>query len=162
MHGARSYDELDVYQLAVSLRRRVVQITRVTPCRHDFKFVDQIRNSARGGPRNISEGFSRFVPTEFHRFLSYAKASLDETLNHLADGYESGYFTRQEYEALVSLTRRTLAAIRGLMRYLESPQAWEAYKAIVRNRTGAPPLRNGRPQKKKSATRNPHPRTEEP
>jgi four helix bundle protein len=80
IYGARSCDELDVYKLAVNLRRRVVQITGVTPCKHDFEFVDQIRNSARGGPRNISEGFSRFVPTEFRRFLSYAKASLDETL----------------------------------------------------------------------------------
>ena len=146
MYGARSCDELDVYKLAVNLRRRVVQITGATPCKHDFKFVDQIRNSARGGPRNISEGFSRFVPTEFRRFLSYAKASLDETLTHLVDGYESGYFTRQEYEALVFLTRRTLAAIRGLMRYLESPQAWDAYKAIVRSRTGKPAPRKGRPK----------------
>ena len=138
MYGAKSCDELEVYQLAVSLRREVVKLTARYPVNRDYKFVDQIRNAARGGPRNISEGFSRFVPTEFRHFLSYAKASIDETRTHITDGYESGYFTDQESKALLELIRRTLAAIRGLMSYLESPDAMHAYRAIVRARMQQP------------------------
>jgi four helix bundle protein len=72
-----------------------------------------IRDAARGGTRNIAEGYSRFIPAEILRFLSIAKASLDETGDQLLDGLESGYWTRAEYNVARSLLRRTHGAIRG-------------------------------------------------
>jgi four helix bundle protein len=104
------------------------------PVSRDYIFVTQIRDAARGGPRNISEGFSRFKPNEFVNFLSYAKASIDETKNHILDGFESGYFTREECDGMLLLARRTLGAIRGLMRYLESPAAQREFDRIRRAR----------------------------
>ena len=108
----------------------VFRLSSRGPMKHDYEFVRQIRNSARGAPRNIAEGFSRFVPSENRHFLPYAKASLDETKNHLQDGRECNYFTDEEYAALVTLTERTLAAVSHLMRYLESPAAQEAYNKV--------------------------------
>ena len=96
MLGVKRLEDLDIYKLAVQLRREVFKLTKREAVKHDFKFVDQIRDSARGGPRNISEGFSRFNPTEFCQFLSYAKASLDETKNHLDDGHDSDYFSEDD------------------------------------------------------------------
>ena len=131
MRGSRSFKELDVYVLSVELRREIVRLTSRAPVCRDFDFVKQIRNAARGGPRNIAEGFSRFNPVEFLQFLSYAKASLDETASHLQDGLESGYFNVAEHQRLMSLLGRTLAATRGLMRYLASPAAMRKYKALL-------------------------------
>jgi four helix bundle protein len=124
------FEDLDTYKLAVELRREVFRLSSKGPVTRDYKFVTQIRDAARGGPRNISEGFSRFKPKEFANFLSYAKASIDETKNHIRDALESGYFTAEEAERMLTLVRRTLGAIRGLMRYLESPAAALAFERI--------------------------------
>jgi four helix bundle protein len=128
--GVRRFQELDAHKLAVELRRKVFRLTAREPVKYDYEFVRQIRNSARGAPRNIAEGFSRFVPSENRHFLSYAKASLDETKNHLADALDSQYLTQQEYADLLTLTQRTLAAVSGMMRYLESEQAQRAYQKV--------------------------------
>jgi four helix bundle protein len=95
MAGIRRVEDIEAYQLAVALRRRVLGIVASGRIRNDWKFIDQIRDSVRGASRNISEGFSRFAPGEFSQFLSYAKASLDETRNHIEDGFESGYSPRR-------------------------------------------------------------------
>jgi four helix bundle protein len=125
--GVRRFEDLEVYKLAAQLRVEVVTLSSSGAVARDYKFVDQIRDAARGAPRNIAEGFARCAPLEFHQFLSYAKASVDETKNHLYDGHESGYITSDERDRLVTLARRTAAAIMRLMRYLESPEAQRAY-----------------------------------
>jgi four helix bundle protein len=124
------FEDLDTYRLSVELRREVFRLSSKGPITRDYKFVTQIRDAARGGPRNISEGFSRFKPNEFVNFLSYAKASIDESKNHILDGFESGYSTREECDGMLLLVRRTLGAIRGLMRYLESPAAQREFDRI--------------------------------
>jgi four helix bundle protein len=129
------FEDLDTYKLAVELRKAVFRLSSKGPVARDYKFVGQIRDAARGGPRNISEGFSRFQPNEFRNFLSYAKASIDETKNHVRDGFESGYFTQEDADRILTLVKRTLGAIRGLMRYLESPEAAAAFERIRRART---------------------------
>jgi four helix bundle protein len=137
------FEDLDTYKLAVELRLEVFRLSAKGPVARDHRFVSQIRDSARGAPRNISEGFSRFHPSEFNHFLSYAKASIDETKNHIQDGLESGYFTTEDAERMLTLVRRTLGAIRGLMRYLESPAAALAFERIRKAR-GLPSRRNPR------------------
>jgi len=86
MAGIKRIEDVEAYQLAVALRRRILGLVASGRIRNDWKFIDQIRDSVRGAPRNISEGFSRFAPGEFSQFLSYAKASLDETRNHINAG----------------------------------------------------------------------------
>ena len=129
MAGLRNFRDLDAHKLAVLVRRRVFALTRSGSVTKDFKFVDQIRDAARGGPRNIAEGFSRFKPTEFHQFLSYAKSTLDETGDAIEDGFESGYFTGEQKDEVLALIDRANGAISRLMRYLESPAAARFYAA---------------------------------
>jgi four helix bundle protein len=135
MASVKRFEDLDCYKLAVEIRREVLRLTRHAHVRQDFKFSAQIRDSARGGPRNMSEGYSRFNPTEILQFLSYAQSSLDETKNHMSDGQESEYFTPHETQHVVTLIRRTLGAIHRWRRYLESPAArrfYEQHKARAR------------------------------
>jgi four helix bundle protein len=138
MPGAKRVQELDAHKLAVELRRAVFRLTSKGTVSRDYRFVSQIRDSARGGPRNIAEGYSRFVPGENRRFLSYAKASLDETKEHIEDGRDSDYFSKEESAELLTLAERTLSAVCKLMRYLESPAAQRAYEAIRKARRAKP------------------------
>jgi four helix bundle protein len=135
MTSVRRFEDLDCYKLAVEIRREVLRLTRRASVRQDSRFTTQIRDSARGGPRNIAEGYSRFNPGEIVPFLSYAQGSLDETKNHMTDGQESGYFTADETQNVLVLIRRTQAAIHRWRRYLEAParKFYEQQKARRKN-----------------------------
>lgn len=143
MTGVTRFQDLDCHKLAVQIRREVLRLTRRDDVRRDFKFVSPIRGSARSAPRNIAEGYSRFNPTEILQFLSYAKASLDETRNHMTDGEESRYFSTPETEAVQTPIARTLGAILRWMHYLESPKARQFY-ARYRARRRATPFESKR------------------
>jgi four helix bundle protein len=134
MAGVKRVEDLEAYKLAVELRRRVRVLLAREPVRRDYKFVEQLRDAVRGGTRNIAEGFSRFAPNESHHFASYAKASIDEAKDEITDGYESGYFSDSERDELLTLVARTLGALRGWMRYLESPAARRNCERIKRKR----------------------------
>src|SRR5262245_29153936 len=127
MAGVKRFQDLDCWKLARMVRREIVRLTRREPVCREFKFVGQIRDAARGGTRNIAEGYSRFNPKEILYFLSVAKSSLDETADELLDGLESGYWSPAEYATVRSYLRRTHGAIRGWWRYLESPEAHRFY-----------------------------------
>jgi four helix bundle protein len=109
MPGASRVEELDAYKLAVELRRNILRLSRQGEIARDFKFVAQIRDAVRGGPRNIAEGFARVAPREFAQFLRYAKASLEETKDAVVDGHQCG----------------------KLKAYLESPAAARAYEKLL-------------------------------
>jgi four helix bundle protein len=107
---ARRFEDLVVWQLSASLRRLVYRFTRTGPAAKDLRFRDQIRDSASSAPRNISEGFKRFDPPEFARFLKIALASLAETQNHLLHGREEQYLTDDEFTEAWRLNCRALKA----------------------------------------------------
>jgi len=79
-----------------------------------------MRDSAASAPRNIAEGFGRYRPAEFARFLEIARGSLTETHNHLRDGRERGYFTAADQSRRALLAARAAIATTRLIRYLRS------------------------------------------
>ena len=81
----------------------------------DFKYRDQIRDSGAAAPRNIAEGFGRYRPREFARFLEFARGSLMESLSSLIDGRDSGYLSLTLYSRLANLARAALRATTNLM-----------------------------------------------
>ena len=111
------------WQLAFELNRNVQKLLRTGAVARDYKFRDQLSDSARGAPRNIAEGFGRFNPTEISQFLDFAIASLDETENHLRDGVESGYFRATEVAPQIVLITRCRKAL----------TSWHAYLRRVKN-----------------------------
>jgi four helix bundle protein len=118
--GARSFTDLDAWQLANELKLGIYELIRVGEARHDIEFRNQIRNAAASAPRNIAEGFGRYLPKEFSQYLRIANGSLMETSNHLRDGIDRGYFSKADAERLEILSRRASAAVTRLMRYLQT------------------------------------------
>ena len=123
MPGVKRYQDLVCWRLAYELQREVWAITATGAVVRDFKFRDQIRDAAASAPRNIAEGFGRYRPAEFARFLEIARGSLTETHNHLRDGRERGYFTAHDHSRLALLTGRTAIATTRLIRYLRSTKS---------------------------------------
>ncbi len=120
MAGAKHFSELIAWQLARQLRAAVYALTSRAAVSRDFAFKQQLHDSVRGPARNIAEGFGRFRPRDFLRFLTIASASLNETENHLEDGIDLGYWSRDDLKDTLLLCRRTGSAIGALQRYLST------------------------------------------
>jgi hypothetical protein len=75
MAGWKSVEEIVAYQLSVELRDEITRLTMDGPVTSDFKFRNQIRDSAASATRNLSEGFDRYRHPEFAHLASVAKSS---------------------------------------------------------------------------------------
>ena len=111
----RDFQDLVCWRLASELAAEVFAETANGPSARDFKFRDQIRDAAASAPRNIAEGFARFSPNDFARFLRYALGSLAETRNHLLDGVARGYFQPELAARLRNLCLAAERATRHLL-----------------------------------------------
>ena len=126
--AARRFEDLVAWQLADKLKEEVLAFTANSRASRDFRFCDQVCESARSAPRNIAEGFGRYYHREFARFLRIASASIQETKNHLLEAQKRGYLSDPEHEELRRLTLRALKATNRLIAYLRRSEAPEPYQ----------------------------------
>ena len=87
-----SYRDLEIWQLA---RHAAIDVHRMTilelPKFEMYEEGSQIRRSAKSIRSNIVEGYGRRrYKQEFIRFLVFAHASCDETIDHLEGLFETG------------------------------------------------------------------------
>jgi four helix bundle protein len=156
---AQRYQDLDCWQLSNDLKLRVYAFIAKPPASNDFEFCDQIRRSVRGAPRTISEGFGRFRPKEFARYLEFARASLIETQNHLGDALDSNYITVEEHAALFRLADRAIGASTRLMQYLRTCKQWPGSRNPATKNRGTQNPSTQNPSTQNPRTQNPARRT---
>src|SRR5437763_1400718 len=94
---ARTFVDLVCWQLARDLEGRVYAFTAKPPASTDYEYCRQIRKSSSSAPRNMAEGFGRYLA-----------------------GAESGYLSAALYEELRTLADRAIGASVNLTKYLES------------------------------------------
>ena len=116
--GVRRLEDLIAWQLADQLQTDIFEFTSHPPASRDFKYCDQIRESIRSAKRNTSEGFGRYYPKEFARFLRIAAGSLQETKNHLQDGLKQQYLSTERHLHMKRLCLRAIKANVRLIAYL--------------------------------------------
>ena len=119
MATAHSHEELVVWQLAQELKLEVYKLLKTGAVARDFELRNQLRRSAASAPRNIAEGFGRFLPRLFIQYLRIANGSLKETYDALGDACDRGHLTRNEVLPLQRLTKRASSATASLIGYLE-------------------------------------------
>ncbi len=87
-----SYKKLEVWQLAKDVTIGVHRMTiDLLPKFEMYEEGSQIRRSAKSIRSNIVEGYGRRrYKQEFIKFLTYAHASCDETIDHLETLQETG------------------------------------------------------------------------
>jgi four helix bundle protein len=120
MEIARCYQDLVCWQLASELEQLVFERTATGPVSQDFKFRDQIRDSSSSATRNMAEGFGRYWPIEFARFLRIARGSLMATHNSAGAALKKGYFSEIDADNMQRLATRSSKATTGLIRYVDS------------------------------------------
>jgi four helix bundle protein len=94
-----SYEDLEVYQLAMKLAVEIDAMTKDLPKHEFWEEGQQIRKSSKGIPAHIAEGFGRRDdPAEYRRFAIYALSSCDETHVHLGLLYKCGSIDKSTYD----------------------------------------------------------------
>jgi four helix bundle protein len=93
-----SYKNLEIWQEA---RKLVIDIHKLTleklPKFELYEEGSQIRKSSKSVKSTITEGYGRRrYKQEYIRFLTFAIASNDETLDHLENLYETGSLQDKE------------------------------------------------------------------
>jgi four helix bundle protein len=112
------FQEIEAWQKARELVRRIYDVTGQGQFAKDFALRDQIRRAAVSIMSNIAEGFGRGGTKEFIQFLSVAKGSVSEVESQLCVALDQKYIDQVVFEQLSTLADETGKMIAGLMRYL--------------------------------------------
>ena len=116
----RSFEDLRVWQSAISLAKSIYLITRENESlSRDFSLVDQLRRASVSVSANIAEGFERRSKKEYLRFLSIAKGSVGEVRSLLTVAYEVKYINSSTYQESRELTLKISRMLGKQMRVLE-------------------------------------------
>jgi four helix bundle protein len=78
----RSYQDLDVWQVSMSLAEAVYRFTRAFPRDEIFGLTSQMRRASVSIPANIAEGYGRAQRRSFVQFLRIAQGSTKELETH--------------------------------------------------------------------------------
>jgi four helix bundle protein len=109
--AARRYHDLIAWQLANAFK---AEVYRLLECHKamlaSWKLREQLADAAGAVPKDISEGFVRFSPAQFVRFLDYALASLVEAEEWLIDAVERKFLTVEQAQLALQLAKRCWVA----------------------------------------------------
>jgi four helix bundle protein len=115
-HVARRFEDLVAWQRCMELRELVFGITETGRCLSDPEFRSQIRRAAENAPPLIAEGFLRFTPEEFVRYLRMARGELGEIQNRLRHAEDRQYFSHEDCQHAIVLARRAMGTTTALLK----------------------------------------------
>ena len=100
MDKIRRFEDLETFQRARELCKKIYTITETEPFRHDLRFVQQIRAAAGSVMDNIAEGYERNGNKEFVNFLYIAKGSCGEVRSQLIRANDVGFIDDTTFHQL--------------------------------------------------------------
>ena len=98
----RSFKELDVWNGAIEMGKRVYEITKRFPGDERYGLVSQLRRAVVSISSNIAEGCGRRTDKDFVQFLYVAMGSIREVESQLFIARELDYL---DEESLVDMER---------------------------------------------------------
>ncbi len=118
MATINKFTDLEVWQLANDLEKRIYEQLQSGTLAKDFALKDQINKSVGSIPDNIAEGFGRGGRLEFIQFLSIARASASELQSQIIRCANRNHFSKEIFEELNELADKTGNKIGAFIKYL--------------------------------------------
>jgi len=115
-----SFEELEVWKLAMDLCTEVYSITNQDTFSKDFGLKDQIRRSSVSVPSNIAEGHERDSKNQFIYFLTIAKGSCGELKTQLMIARNLRYIDETIYLELANKSTKIGKQLGGFINYLKN------------------------------------------
>lgn len=113
------FEDLLTWQKARSLTAEIYQATNQGEFARDWGLKDQLRRAAVSVMSNISEGFERNRPREFHHFLGIAKGSCGEVRCQLYVALDARYLSQIAFDTLRAHAEEVSRLIGGLRASVE-------------------------------------------
>ena len=120
MSAFQQFEDIEAWQDARNLVRKIYEATRDEPFSRDFGLCDQIQRSGVSIMANIAEGFERKNPNELAHYLRIARGSCAEVQSHLYVALDAKLIDNETFNALQQQATRTGSKISGFQRYLKS------------------------------------------
>jgi four helix bundle protein len=119
MATIRRFEDIDAWQNARELTRRVYDVSADGRMSRDFGLRDQMRRAAVSIMSNIAEGFESRTEILFIEFLGRAKASAGELRAQIYVAHDAGYLDSKQMASLRSDCEKCSGQIQKLMAYLK-------------------------------------------
>ena len=116
--GYRTFEDLEVYQVAREFRKTMYQVNRRLPTFEKFELASQIRRAAVSLTNNIAEGHGRFHYLDQIKFCLNARGSLEELLDDLNICHDESYLPGAEIAPLKQQGWRVHQLLNGYIRRL--------------------------------------------
>jgi four helix bundle protein len=124
-HG--TFEDLECWKAARELRQFVVEnVVRRLPVDERFRLCSQLLDAARSGHNNIAEGHGRFHFLDKVKFLSNARGSVTETLDHVIDAVDEGFVSPPVLAEVRTRVEKTIRLINGYAAFLRRSARAEA------------------------------------
>jgi four helix bundle protein len=121
--GPKTYRDLEIYKISHSLAVKVHHLSLKLPQYEMYEEGSQVRRSSKSTAACIVEGYGRGrYKAEFIKFLVYAHASCDETIEHLNLIKETHAVYDEVLDTLLSEYERLGGKINRFVDYVE--QHW--------------------------------------
>jgi four helix bundle protein len=115
-----SFEDLDCWQEARILVRKIYDATRDGNFKKDLRFVGQIQAAAISAMANIAEGFTMRSDKEFIQFLYIAMASKAEVQSHLYVALDQAYIAKDQFDEIYKQAEKTGKMVSNLIKYLRN------------------------------------------
>jgi four helix bundle protein len=117
-----NYKDLEIWQLSREVVIELHKMSLELPKFEMYEEGSQIRRSSKSVKSNIVEGYGRRnYKNEYIRFITFALASNDETLDHLENLFETGSLVDQNFYS--DIHNRIEVLGKKINRFLQSVQA---------------------------------------
>lgn len=121
----RTFEDLEVYQVAREFRKMMYAVGRRLPDLEKFGLAGQIRRAALSLTNNIAEGHGRYHYLDQLKFLLQARGSVQELMDDLNVCRDEKYLASTEVEQIKESGWRVQNLINGYGRYLRRRKASE-------------------------------------
>lgn len=117
----RSFEDLEVWQLAKNLALEIYKLTKNFPDTERYGLTSQLRSAAVSIAANIAEGFGRYHLKDSVKFYYNARGSLLEVKSHLLIAHECGLIKSEILSSLLLKIRNLGVKLNNFISSLSKP-----------------------------------------
>jgi four helix bundle protein len=118
MATVNRFEDLEIWQLAFTIYKRVAAITERIRLAGEYRFADQMKNAAGSAMDNIAEGFERSSRLEFINSLSISKGECGELKSQAHRSLSDRYINQDEFDELYEALDTEIKKIASFIIYL--------------------------------------------
>ena len=100
MATIHKFEDLEIWQLAFAIYKKISALTEKMRIKHDYRFADQMKAAAGSVMDNIAEGFERNSRLEFLNSLSISKGECGELKSQAYRSLQDKYLDQSEFDEL--------------------------------------------------------------